>query len=242
MTDQKPLVAFMFAYVSKRPSSERNIRTNASVSLQLGIIDKFVAKSGREVKRWIVGTSVYRRSPFTKSQKFLEAIEAATRLDCDLVLADVTELLGRTAMDQIDESAKALDTLEVNIWDATLNRQWHELPEITRQRIMVSSMRARATRSGSIKAGIKINGSQRGAPPASNGIKGSRVNKLKADKAALQLKEFVRREEAKLDPGETLSPAALARSLNQAGISASRGGEWSFNSAKNLIRRLVRTD
>lgn len=242
MTPQRPLVAYVFAYLPKRPSSVEEIRDNPSITLQCQYIQQFATASAQKIKRLLVGTSVYRRKPFTKSDKFLEAMKVAASHDCDLALADIAELLSRTAEDQIVTCVRALDAAKVKIWDASSRTEWQSLPVVRRQEIILHSMRARAFRSQSVKAGIRNMKNERSARSTSNGLRGNRINKLKADRAALQLRDFVRSEQEKLGTGGRLSPAALARSMNEAGIPSARGGAWSFNSAKNLLERLARMD
>lgn len=175
MTPQRPLVAYVFAYLPKRPSSVEEIRDNPSITLQCQYIQQFATASAQKIKRLLVGTSVYRRKPFTKSDKFLEAMKVAASHDCDLALADIAELLSRTAEDQIVTCVRALDAAKVKIWDASSRAEWQSLPAERRQEIILHSMRARAFRSQSVKAGIRNMKTNvpRGAPRTASVATGS---------------------------------------------------------------------
>jgi hypothetical protein len=199
----------------------------------------FAKTSGRRIANHVIDTSTCRGAAFFHSPKFREAKARAIAQGADMVVADIQELLRRTPERKILACVTELDDPHVEIYDALLGRSWSSLPIRNREEMLVNSTRERLARSRAVKAGHLLGKKERRAP-RTNALNGSRANKLKADKAAIRLAEFVRNEERQLAPSASLSPSALARALNEADISSSRGGKWTHNAAKNLIARLKR--
>ena len=180
-----------------------------------------------------------RQRRFSATNDFRRAVESAVRSNGSLILGDIAELLRRTSFDQIVLCIDELSRTGVPTLDAASGRLFSsfdsvELSEMTRQ-----AGRERKARSQAVKDGLALAGKPKKAPPRSNGIRGGNAYKLKADRSALRLADFVRGEMAKLPPGADMSPSALAKALNAAGIPATRSSTWGHNSARNLLRRLT---
>jgi hypothetical protein len=237
MTIKKPLIAFEFAYCAKRPKSAHDLNRNAWLLRQRRLILSFATASNRPIAKEFIDTPTYRGTTFAQSAKFHEATAFAIAQNGDLVVGDVQELLRRTPGEKILGCVKVLDGSDVEIYDATLKSSWSSLSHPRRQEILLNAARERSARSEAVKFGLKLAGKKRKAPRP-DALEGSRMNRIKADNAAARLREFVGVQKQKLEPGTSLSPSALAKALNEANIPSSRGGNWTYNSAKNLMVRL----
>ena len=154
------------------------------------------------------------------------------------MVADLSELLRRTPLPKIAHCLEVLDALDVAVWDAASGRRWQDRVPAERATLVLEAARANADRSNAIRRGIRASGEKSAEIPLMTRLRGAKANRSKALSEAKRLSDFVEAEKVKLTPGDTLSPAALARALDNAGIPSSRGGAWTFNTAKRLIERV----
>lgn len=233
----KPLVGFVFTYLNRRPTDVKDLKENAWVRLQMSMIGSFAKRHANEQPKFHAGFLIGRRKAFVDAEMFLIAVDTALANEADLVVGDLQELLMRTPAKLIDHSIEKLDQLDVGLWDARSGDRWASItPE---RRAMVGDLArfASTTRSRSIARSQKMAKVKRPAS-AANAERASRTNKQLADKRAENLREFVSTLVENVPMGATLTPTLLAQRLNEAGIPAARGGEWSLNAAKNLLKRL----
>jgi hypothetical protein len=237
MNEARPIVAYAFAYVKRQLHSLDDLNANVALRRQRAIQLIFAKASGRSILGHIPDASTYRTTPFVSREKFRRAVNAARNGGADLLLADIRELITRTRRDRMIECVDALDALEVEIWDASLGRTWRSLKPDERYFLITGTAHASKSRSDAVKAGLQLSRPKDIAPNA-NYKSGVRANRRYADERARLHRDFVLGEMAKLLPGETLSPTALATALNAAGVLSARGGRWSHNTAKDLIARI----
>jgi hypothetical protein len=234
MTHQLQLVEFAFSRVKQKPRSSADLNASAWLVEQTLQIQHWAKLNGYKIVLTVVGTTTSTKPAFAKTVEFRQAIKKATQLGCDLVVADVGELLNRTASDQIVECEAIVNAAPVNIWDATRSSIWSSLPANIRLGMVRSAIVRRKSRS----SGARGRKAASDAPAVEHRRRGALINSKKASAAARRHADFVKAEISKLAPGAVLSPSRLARALNDAGIPPSRSFEWGHNSAKNLLRRL----
>jgi hypothetical protein len=239
MTNQSTAVAFVFCHVAKKPGSLKETMHVPWVTRQLIVIKNWAARENVVIAKTVIATPTYRKSAFALAAEFRSAVASASCGNSSLVLADISELLSRTSFDHIASCIEQLVKAGVPIVDATAGRELGSLTSDELKNIARHAGAARNAKSRAVKDGLILAGKRGNAPPRSNGKRGARVQRTKADNAALRHLDFIRSEQAKLPAGAQLSPSALARALDEAGHTAPRSQAWSHNSAKNLIRRLV---
>ena len=144
----------------------------------------------------------------------------------------------RTPLDRISTCADVLNALDVEVSDASSGRAWGYMSGDERGSFVISAAHGRQSRSKAVKVGIQLSGAEKATVPNSNYKHGIRANRRNADERANRLRNFVLAEIAKLPMEEKLSPSALAKALNEAGVASARGGGWSYNTAKDLLARL----
>lgn len=238
MNETRPLFAYAFAYVGRRLQSMDELNANAALRRQRYVQLKFEKASGRPIQEHVPDWSTYRSPPFVLREKFRRTVDLARGVGADLLLANIRELMARTKRDRISECADALDALDVEVWDASAGRTWQSMTDDERRSLVIHAAQESKSRSETVKAGIRLSGTKKAAPPNANYRRGNQANRHKANERASRLRNFVLTEIAKLPEGEELSPSALAEALNSAGIPSARGGSWSHNTAKDLIARV----
>ena len=238
MNEARPLIAYSFTYVRRQIRSLDELNANGALKRQLAAQLIFEKRSGRRILEKLADWSTYRRTPFFLRQKFHQAITIARNADADLVLGDIRELIEHTRQDQISRGFDVLNTLDIEVWDASLHRSWQSMTEDERRYLSDVASRMMASRSKAVKEGMFLSGAKKGAPPKANQRLGNLANRRNADQRARRHQDFVLKQTAKLPAGEKLSPSALAAALNAAGISTARGGQWTHNTAKDLIARI----
>lgn len=239
MNSQSRLIGFMFSRLNRKPRSAKDLSGNAWLMNQRRQIVGWLLATGGDVVETIVGTTTSTKPAFAKSPEFRRAIQRAIDTGADIVLADIQEMLGRSDAKQILDSVHILDAAPVNIWDASRNTVWASLSSEMRSAVMIKAIAVRASRSKTIKAGVRRRAMPPKAPADNDRQRGASANRKKADMKARRLADFVNAERKKLTLGEELSPSRLAKALNDAGIQPDRAAAWGHNSAKNLVRRLA---
>jgi hypothetical protein len=237
MIDQKQFVAFCFSHVGRQPRTASELRKLPWLNRQHRIILHWAAASNYHLADTLVQTATHSGTAFTEGVKFHTAVRLAGELACPLVVADLLDLLSRTSDQKIEACMNLLDSIVVDVWDASRNNTWRSLSFEGRNELGRRAMVVKLSRGRPIRAGLKA-ASTRKKPSTNNWEKGNLANQTKADSFARQQADFVRREIAKLLPNVELSPSSLARALNEAGRLSPRSGLWHHNSAKNLIERV----
>ena len=125
----------------------------------------------------------------------------------------------------------------MEIWDAARNVTWRSLSMPQRQRIIEDAVVSRVSTSMAIRVALRSKGSM-AQPPSSNGRLGTALTEPRPMRFSRNHLDFVRSERSKLPPGKIMSPADLAKVLNEFGFKPQRAKLWSYNSAKNLLTRL----
>jgi hypothetical protein len=230
------LVAYIFAYVKRLPS-KAEIKENAAVGRQIAVQSQFCNQSGARLLTTIVDCSTYRGAMFASRDEFRRAAHIAREAGAGLLLADIRELMVRTRRNQLVKCVDILDALDIEIWDAYSRRTWRSLKADERNSLIIGAAHTGKSLSGAVKIGIQLSRTG-GVAPDGNYKRGNRANRLYADQRARRHRELILNEMAKLQPGEKLSPSALAAMLNAAGIPSARGGRWSHKTAKDLIARI----
>ena len=238
MNEARPLVAYSFAYVGRQLHSPDEVNANATLMRQLAAQLIFGKASGRRILQKVPDWSTYRMTPFVSRENFRHAVELARRSGADLLLGNIRELMARTPYDRISECADVLDALDIEVWDASLGCTWHSMSGDKRESIIVNAALERHSRSKAVKVGLQLSEAEKTTVRNSNYKHGNRANRRNANERAHKLRNFVLAEIAKLPTGEELSPSALARVLNDAGVASARGGRWSHNTAKDLLARI----
>jgi len=238
MNGARPFVAYCFAYVGRQLRSQDEVNANATLMRQLAAQLAFGRASGRRILEKVPDWSTYRLVYFVSREKFRHAVEVARSSGADLLLANIRELMARTPYDRISECANVLNSLDIEVWDASLGRTWHSMSGDERKFLILGAAQERQSRSKAVKVRLQLSGAQKTAVPNSNYKHGNRANRLNAYERAHRLRNLVLAEIAKLPMGEELSPSALAKALNEAGVASARGGRWSHNTAKDLMARI----
>ena len=240
MMSDRPVVAYVYARVQSLLPLKAALERSAWLRGQVKQIQHWADTHGFTVVRWFFRMSTYSGTAFPRTAEFSQALAAARDAGSALVLADIRELLSRTARDKIERSIIDLDTAGVEILDASRNKAWRSLTKtnrfVSRQQIMAANL----ARSRPAKNAITERGRSFAARTTENWRRGNAANRVRADRHAQQHASFVLAEKSKLPAGVPLSPTALARSMNEAGLLTSRFRPWSHNAAKNLIQRLQR--
>lgn len=182
--------------------------------------------------------STYRTAPFVSRERFRQAITVARSSGADLLLANIRELMECTTRDRIIKCVDVLNSLDVEVWDASLRRTWQSMTEDERRSLITSAAQMSRSRSKAVRDGIRLSRVEKVAIQSANHKHGNRANRRNADERASRLRRFLVEEIAKLPMGEELSPSALAAALNANGVSSARGGRWSHNTAKDLMARI----
>jgi hypothetical protein len=237
MPASRPLVAYIFTWVRKKPRSVSELNQAAWAKRQKVATLKFARSHHLSISKTLVGVTTYRKKAFVHTQEFQDAVRLAGERDADLVLADIAELLARGPSDRVAECIEALDKIEVEIWDATHGRLWRSFTELQRVHLTLLASQVHTSRSNAIRAGLKLSKGVKESPPRENGRRGNASARRDADAFAKRHAGFVKSEQAKLAIGKKLSPTSLARALNDADIPSRRGGRWSHNAAKDLMQR-----
>ncbi|MDX8541470.1 hypothetical protein RFM23_27995 [Mesorhizobium abyssinicae] len=238
MSEGLLLVAYSFAYVRRQPSSPADMNANSTLRRQLTAQRKFEKASNGRIVRKIPDWSTSRTTPFVSREAFRNAVALARSAGADLLLADIGELIERTTRKQVARCVEALDALDVEVWDATLAHTWRSMAPDERGSLVMNAMKTNRSRSEAVKAGIQLSRTSKAASPNLNYKHGNQANRRNADRRASRLQPFVLGEMAKVPTGEELSPSALAAALNAAGEPTARGGQWTHNTAKDLIARI----
>ncbi|TJW02180.1 MAG: hypothetical protein E5W97_21570 [Mesorhizobium sp.] len=240
MSAARLLVAYSFVYVRRQPNTPADMNANSALLRQLRaqlIFEK--ASSGRIVRK-IPDWTTSRTTSFVSRENFRTAVEVARSAGADLLLANIGELVERTARNQIARCIETLNALDVEVWDATLARTWRSMAPDERDSVVVNAIKANRAQSEAVKTGIQLSRAKKTASPNFNYQYGNQANRSNADRRASRLRPFVLGEMAKLTPGEKLSPSKLAAALNAAGVCTARGGQWTHNTAKDLIARVAK--
>lgn len=237
MIDPRPLVGFVFTYTNHRPRPIEDLQAHPWVRLQSAMIQSFTKGRGLELSAIHGGLLVGRRKAFVDADEFRTVVEVARTIDADLVVGDMQELLSRTPASLIDHAIERLGQLDVSVWDARRGESWTSLDPARQGAIVGFARIASTTKSHSIALGLKMSKVKRTASAANAG-KASNAYARQAARRAEELREFVTSQQLMLPAGTLLSPTVLARRLNEEGIPSARGGDWSLNAAKNLLKRL----
>jgi len=164
MNSQTRLIEFRFCRVNRKPRSAKDLNSNAWLSNQRRQIVGWARATGAEIVGTIFGATTSTKPAFAKSSEFRLAIERAMSIGADVVLADIQEMLGRSDAAQILDSVHILDAAPVNIWDASRNVVWASLSSEMRCAIMIKAIAVRASRSKTIKAGVRRRATRPEAP------------------------------------------------------------------------------
>lgn len=232
-------VSYVFAYTNRRPASVADVNALPAVQAQLLAIERYRLRS----KAVSVGArqfdySTTRKKPFDRLPNFRKAVAMAQEAGVPLVLGGIAELLRRTNADLIDDLASRLDIMAVPVIDAMAFKVWQEIPFGDRQLIRLEAKSVASSRTKSICAGVSASTKDRQPSPARNQKHAVRRVQLNADKRASDQSDFVSALRSSLSPDIILTPSALAKALNDAGVPSARGKTWSFNAAKNLLNRI----
>ncbi|MBZ9857067.1 hypothetical protein LB566_25065 [Mesorhizobium sp. CA13] len=238
MIESLPLVAYSFAYVRRQIRSLDDLNANGALKRQRAAQLGFEKRSGRQVLENFADWSTYRGASFVARHKFHRAISVARNVGADLLLADIGDLIEHTRPDQIVRCFGVLNSLDIEVWDASQDRTWQSMTPDEQRSLISGAARTMASRSKAVRQGISLSSAKKGAPPKGNHQLGNLANRRSADQCARRHQDFVLREMDKLLAGQELSPSALAAALNAAGVSSARGGQWTHNTAKDLIARI----
>lgn len=235
MSHPKP-VAFLFAYVSKMPTSVEQLYQIDAVRTQSAIVFRFAHKMNVDRPDRLAAVTTYRDGIFTRNADFKRAVVRAQNHGIDLWLADIGHLLRKTSHANITKALADLDNLQIDVIDCLSGKKWteFELPERAAFSREALSRKVASLASGSVRKGQ--------APDFRNALMGASANRARAERKAEQLRPEVDRFKATLVPGDVITPSMLMRHLNAEGIPPERGKAWSLNSCKNLLRRLQATE
>jgi hypothetical protein len=228
---ESPPIAFLFAYVKKKPRSKAEAMAVPLISMQV----RLATAKGVLLSNAVLVTEASRRRHFAATRVFEDAVRRSRERGQPLVIPSIELLLDRTPAVLLVDCLERLRNHEDVIEDATMGRGW--LKALTPDRLVgIASQSAR--RSMAIKLGLSARKGER-SPAQDAGM--SRANAIRVEKArrsAEELRPLVENLIRTLSHGETLRPSALARALNEAGELSPHGKTWTFNSAKNLLERL----
>lgn len=237
MIEPKSLVGFVFTYTNRRPRRVEELQTHPWVRLQTVMVHAFAKRQAHELRMIHAGFLVGRRKAFMDADEFRLAVELARKNDADLVVGDLQELMSRTPAGLINHVIEQLGRLEVGMWDARRGESWTPLDPARREAIAGLARIASTTKSHTIAQSLKMSQVKRPGS-AANAARASSAYARQAARRAEALREFVASQQSTLPAGAPLTPTMLARRLNEEGIPAARGGKWSLNAAKNLLKRL----
>lgn len=228
--------AFLFAYVPHTPKSLAELSGVPAIRLQHLALRNFAEKNDIKIVKAFPDFTTNREKAFIDRSKFEQAVAAARVNKLPLLIANIRDLLIRTKSDQIKPCMDRLDGIEADIFDVASARYWSSFDHAARLGI-VSAALAHKEVGRAISLGKKL------SEPAQLNIKlnqlaGAQANRRKADRQAEHLRTIVEELEAKLPPGDSLSPSVLMHRLNELGIKAARSDKWSLNGAKRLLARL----
>jgi len=239
LSDSAGYVLYLFGAARRRPRTVEEIWKLPPVARQLGIANAFKATLPADaIWKIIPAFSLSRKVSFVDHAGFAKAVDAAAAMGGILVLASIANLMAATRLDRMRPAFDALNAITtVPVLDAATRKIWDERSLAERSGDLRATMLDAMIRSQRIKAGIARSAADRAPPPATNRSAAVSSVKRKADARARALNDFVENLRASLPAGQALSPAMLARALNDAGISSPGGTTWSYNGAKNLIAR-----
>ncbi|MFI5408065.1 hypothetical protein [Kaistia sp. UC242_56] len=239
MAEPEGFVRYVFAYTNRRPKSPDEVFSLPVVRAQLLAISRYQQTSSRDPIGSIqFDYATTRKKAFDLLPNFRKAVGMAQQSNGALVLGGIGELLRRTNPELIADIASRLDGLSVPVIDAMTLKTWNELSNADRSLIYLEAKSAALLRTGSIRAGISASTKERQSPPTQNQKRAVRAVELYAEKRASDLSVFVESLRSTLSSNGTMTPSVLAKALNDAGVPSARGKTWSFNAAKNLLRRL----
>ncbi len=239
MSDSAGYVVYLFGIARRRPQTLEEICELPPVARQIGIANAFKATlTTGPTWKIMPACSLSRNVSFVDHAGFAAAVDAATAMGGILVLASIANLLAATRIDRIGPAFDALNAITtVPVLDAATRKIWGERSLAERSGDLDAAILNSKVKSQRIKAGIARSATDRAPPPATNRSAAVSSVKRKANARARALTDFVGRLSAQLPAGQALSPATLARALNDAGIPSPGRTTWSYNGAKNLIAR-----
>lgn len=241
MPDPVRAIGYVFAYCGKRPKTRLEFLSLPAAHAQYSHM-LVAQRSGKlHLNKILEDTTTDRRSSFFNRRSFKVAVAQAKQQDCVLAVGQISILLSTVKPDKVEELIEVLRELPVDIWVANLGGYWSSFSAQYRTKIVMDAVRVQQHHSVAIKTGLRnAKPKKNAAPGGANWRKGVQANAGRAERLAAGLAPIVQEEMKKLAPGERLSPAKLSKLLNAQGVPAPRGGEWSYNSAKNLLARITR--
>jgi len=239
LSDSAGYVVYLFGTARRRPQTVEEIFKLPPVARQIGIANAFKATLPAGAAWEIIPAfSRSRKVSFVDHAGFAKAVDAAAAMGGILVLASIANLMAATRLDRMRPAFDALNaTTAVPVLDAATRQIWGERSLAERSGDLDAAILNSKVKSQRIKAGIARSVTDRAPPRATNRSAAVSSVKRKADARARALSDFVECLGAQLPAGQALSPATLARALNDAGIPSPGGTTWSYNGAKNLIAR-----
>lgn len=229
---------FVFAYFRRIPSIEQ-LRTDPKCYEQGRAIQDMMTAGGLKHTdgQMITAYALDRHAAFIDDPRFRQAVDSARASDADLFLT-LPSLIRISPKNRWEEIVERIRKEPVRILDCGSARYCHEMTQ-TQYALMLRGLKAQSNgRSIAIKAGLARSDKPRSAVPSRVREKGNAVRSRLADRNASRHRDFIMDLIAQKPEGEQVSPAEVARALNEAGRLSPRGKPWSYNSAKITLKRL----
>ncbi|TWG49544.1 hypothetical protein [Aminobacter sp. J44] len=235
MAQPSSVTVFLFAYVRSMPRSSKEFAALSAIKAQHKAIRKFASANGVQVLRTFFDATTHRGSHFLNSDVFADAVRFACENDAPLLVGDIKALIA-SAKKNVLEVMDRVDLLNCDLFDASTGKSWKNFTGMDRSMIAGEAVslikRGRAISRG---LGGTI---ERSASLTENQKRGAASNRRKAQRRAEKLKPVIEELRASLAPGHALTPSVVASRLNDLQIPATRGGKWTYNTAKRLLDRI----
>lgn len=234
----KHIALYSFGYFKRTKAPGGEYFQAPQIKDQVRRLISLICSEDFQLERRFFDITRNRHTSFIDSPIFKKALDTAEREDLDLFL-NLKVLLSITPRNKRKQALQRLMQISsVRIFDID-NRQYVDEMSPTMLPSMFSWIeRQTDERSIAIKAGLTRRGYVH--PPMSNWVRktGNLVLSRQADQNAERHRAFIMGLIAKKPAGSQISPAEVARALNEDGRYTARGKPWSYNSTKNMLKRL----
>lgn len=234
MNDEGAVIGYILVRAGAKPKSSTAHKDRLAILRQRRAMEARCTVLNLKVAKLVFDVTSYAGGNFTRRPHFQRALEFARDTSGVLMVYDLIDLLRRIKPVELSATFNHLRTLDVDIIDALSSLRCRELTTATLLPLLQGAVMESQLIGAAIKRG-RTNSSPAPVPAATRAA--AKFRSMRANQDAELLAPRIRAFEQRLPDGQALTPAALARILNEAKVPAPRGGEWHRNSATRLLQR-----
>jgi len=226
-------VAYVCARVRRAPRTSEALLKQSSIERQLTVI----RLAARQRRLQLVGlradATTTPDTRFLDRPAFLDAVAVAKDKGAVLLIEDLGMIVRHLEPAEAAKAAITIATLDVQVVEASTQLVLNDCDQkllLARVTLAAAATQQRAKR---IRAGVTKPRAQTDGRAASR--QAAAFRKVQALHNAKRLLSTVREIDAERTTDAPLNANALARSLNERGVAAPRGGLWTHGSASRLL-------